>query len=132
MMQFELILPLERFLEVEAEKIVARSAMGGFCLRPRHIDMSSALVPGILSWWPPGGEEQFVAVNGGILVKVGERVQVASRHAVTGELGQLKDAVKLMLEEQDDLERSARTALARLEARFVRGVLDFGSLQEGG
>lgn len=126
MMQLSVVLPLKVFLEEETDKVVGMGLRGGFCLRPRHVDMATALIPGILSWWADG-EERFVAVNGGILVKSGDEVRVATRHAVSGELGHLREAVDAMTEELDEGERAARTALARLEARFVRGVLDFGS-----
>nr|WP_209280175.1 F0F1 ATP synthase subunit epsilon [Desulfobaculum xiamenense] len=122
-----IVLPLSVFLEEEAAKVVALGAYGWFCLKPRHVDMATALVPGILSWWGGDGRERFVAVNGGLLVKDGDTVRVATRHAVSGELGHLREAVDAMTADLDDAERAARTAMARLEARFVRGVLDFGA-----
>lgn len=126
-MRLHIVLPLKVFLDEKTDKVVGMGARGGFCLKPRHVDMATALVPGILSWWDSAGEERFVAVNGGILVKEADEVRVATRHAVSGSLGHLREAVDEMTLDLDDGERAARTAMARLEARFVRGILDFGS-----
>ncbi len=107
-------------------KVVAESVAGSFGIRPKHLDMTSALVPGLLSYWKVGGREMFLAINGGILVKQGKDVYVATRMAVSGELGALNTTVKKFLSDVDEKDRKARSAVARLEADFIRRFLEFG------
>jgi len=121
-----LFLPSEVFLEAEVSKVIGESAEGSFCLLPRHIDYLTALVPGILSYILPSGQENFLAVDGGLLVKQQDRVLVVTRRAVRGALGQLQQEVESMLFDLDDKEKSTRTALARLEAGILRRFMEFG------
>ena len=124
-MRLKIFQPSEIFLDEEVSKIVAESPAGSFGIKPRHLDMTSALVPGILSYWTVRGKETFLAVNGGILVKQGEDVCVATRMAVAGELGALNSSVAKFLSNVDEKERKSRSAVARLEADFVRRFVEF-------
>ena len=108
------------------EKITAEGPEGLFGIRPRHLDMAAALVPGILTYWTGTDREQFMAVNGGILIKQGDTVQIATRMAVSGELGALHETVKGFIVDVDDRERRSRSAVARLEAKFIRRFVEFG------
>jgi F-type H+-transporting ATPase subunit epsilon len=117
--------PSEIFLDEEIAKVTGESPAGSFGLLPRHVDMATALVPGILAYETPAGAQVFVAINGGILTKTGDRVAVATRMAVRGELGALKKAVEAMISEVDERERKARAAVARLEADMVRRFVEF-------
>jgi len=83
-------------------------------------------VPGILTYRTSGRRENFMAVNGGILVKQGDTVEVATRMAVSGELGTLHETVNRFINDMDERERRARAAVARLEADFVRRFVEFG------
>ena len=125
-MRLQIFQPSEVFLDEDVEKVIAEGPDGAFGIKPRHLDMAAALVPGILSYWPPGGGENFMAVNGGILVKQGDTVQVATRMAVSGELGLLHETVNRFITDLDERERKARSAAARLEADFVRRFVEFG------
>jgi F-type H+-transporting ATPase subunit epsilon len=125
-MHLTLFLPSEVFLDEEVGKVIAESPAGSFCLLPRHIDYLTALVPGILSCVSPSGQEQFLAIDSGLLVKQQDRVLVVTRRAVRGALGQLQKEVESMLTDVDDKEKSTRTALARLEAGFLRRFMEFG------
>ena len=118
--------PSDVVLNQTVEKVVAEGPGGAFGILPRHLDMATALSPGILSYWRNGGEETFLAVNGGILVKQGEEVRIATRMAISGELGALRAAVDRFLNDVDERERKARSAVARLEADFVRRFVEFG------
>lgn len=117
--------PAEIFLDEAVVKVKAESPAGCFTLLPRHIDLATALVPGILSYETPEGGEVFLAVNGGILVKQGARVAVATQLAVRGDLGLLTRTIETLLVEADERERKTRAAVARLEADFVRRFMEF-------
>ena len=126
LLKLKIFHPSEIFLDEEVSKVVAEGPAGSFGIRPRHLDMTSALVPGILSYWTVQGNEIFLAVNGGILVKQGEDVFVATRMALAGELGALNRTVETFLSDVDEKERQSRSAVARLEADFVRRFVEFG------
>lgn len=127
-MKLTVFLPTEIFLDAPAAKVVAVGPAGSFCLLPRHIDFVTALVPGLLGYHGPEGDEHFLAVEGGLLVKLEDQVRVATRHAVRGALGELKAAVERMLVVVDERERATHSAVARLEAGFIRKFIDFGRL----
>lgn len=124
-MRLRINIPSRVFLETEADKVSARSPAGGFTLLPRHIDLATVIAPGILSY-AQGGREHFAAVAEGILVKLGDEVLVSVRAAASGELGELREAVRRMVEDVDEHEQAARSAVTRLEASFVRRFLEIG------
>ena len=92
-MRVKLVVPSGVLLEQEAVKVVAEAQDGAFCLLPRHIDFVAALVPGILGLTSADGEETFVALDEGILVKHGPEVLVSTWNAVQGRLGELQQSV---------------------------------------
>ena len=126
MMRLMVTEPAGVFLEAEVLRVQAEGMAGRFGLLPRHLDGAFALSPGILRYDDADGREGFLALDEGMLVKHGDRVMVAVRRAVRGELGRLRRAVEQMLEAAGERERQARTAEARLEAGFVRGIVGFG------
>lgn len=124
-MHLKLLLPTEVLISEPVTKIIAEAVNGSFCLLPRHIDFVSSLVPGILSFTTANGEEIFVAVDEGTLVKCGEQVMVSTLNAVRGvDLAQLRLTVEERFMELDEHERVARTALARLEAGTIRRFIE--------
>ena len=125
-MKLKIFQPSEVFLETDVEKVVGESPGGSFGILPKHIDMAIALAPGILTYESEQGKESFVALNGGVLVKQGDQVAIATRMAIRGELGALREAVEKMIEEVDERERKTRSAVARLEADLVRRFVEFG------
>jgi len=107
-------------LDEETSKVTAEAENGSFTLLPRHIDSVAALVPGLLSY-ESAGQEMFVAIDEGILVKRGDEVLVSVRGAVRGaNLGQLRQTVEEQFKMLDERERKARSAVARIEAGVVR------------
>lgn len=120
-MRLRVSLPHRILVEEEATKVVAEAQDGSFGLLPRHIDFVAGLVPGILSYWPLDGHERFLAVDEGMLVKVGHQVLVSVRSAITGDdLETLRETVQTEFIDLDEHARAARSALARLEAGVVR------------
>jgi F-type H+-transporting ATPase subunit epsilon len=124
-MRLKILLPAEIMVDEEVTKVTAEAGNGSFCLLPRHIDFVAALVPGLLSFVKAGdGVEEFLAVDEGILVKCGPEVLVSTPKAVRGpELGQLRETVDQTFKVLTDQEKRARSALANLEANFIRRFL---------
>jgi F-type H+-transporting ATPase subunit epsilon len=124
-MRLKILLPTEVLLDEEAGKVTAEAQNGFFCLLPAHIDFVTALVPGLLSFESKEGEEIFVAVDEGVLVKEGQNVWVSTRNAMRGtELGRLRKTIEDTFKVLDDREKTARSAMAKIEAGFVRRFLE--------
>ena len=124
-MNLKVLLAAEVLVEADVSKVIAEAHNGFFCLLPKHVDFVTALVPGILSYEISGGQEEYLAVDEGILVKCGEDVLVSARNAVQGpDLGQLQSTVSEKFEAMDEHEQTARTAMAKIEAGFVRRFLE--------
>ena len=120
-MNLKVLLPVEVFLDEPVAKVVAEAENGSFCLLPRHIDFVAALAPGILIFNTPEGEERYLAVDTGTLVKCGEEVLVSAMGAVEGsELSALRRTVDERFLQLDEHDRLTRSALARLEAGTIR------------
>ncbi len=125
-MRLKIILPTRVLLDSEVGKVVAEAQNGAFGMLPRHIDFATALAPGILIYETPDGDETFMAVDEGILVKCGEEVLVSTRNAVAGDdLHTLRQTVRGQYLKLDAKETVARSALARLEAGVVRRFIEF-------
>ncbi len=125
-MRLKVLLPTEIIVDEEVTKVVAEAANGSFCLLPRHVDFVAALIPGLLSF-VSGGEERHIAVDEGILLKIGDEVRVSTERAVRGaDLGRLRQAVREQFRTLNERERSARSAVAKLEAGFVRRFVELG------
>jgi F-type H+-transporting ATPase subunit epsilon len=126
-MKLKVLLPSEIMIDKEVAKVVADAQNGSFCLKPRHIDFVAPLVPGILSYESAGGEEEFIAVDEGILVKAGQEVLVSTRNAVQGpELEKLAKAVNDNFLVLDDHEKMALAAATKLEVGLVRRFMELG------
>ena len=117
-MRLRIFQPSNLALDADVSKVIGESPAGSFGVLPRHIDMATALVPGILAYETLQGEERFAAVNGGIFVKQGDQVWVATRMAVQGELGELRIVVEKLISEVDEKERKARSAVGKARGQF--------------
>jgi F-type H+-transporting ATPase subunit epsilon len=124
-MRLKVLLPSEVLIDAPVLKVVAEAPDGWFGLLPRHVDLATALVPSVLIYVDTEGVEHFLGIDEGILVKCGADVQVSTRNAVQGDdLHGLQHAVRAQFLELDDRERSARSALARLEAGVIRRFIE--------
>jgi F-type H+-transporting ATPase subunit epsilon len=82
-------------------------------------------VPGIVSVITTQGVTIHMGVDQGVLIKCMDRVDMAVGNAVMGpDLGVLEQTVAREFNVLDDKERTARSAVARLEAGFIRQFLN--------
>ena len=124
-MRLKVLLPTSIMIDVDVSKVVAEALNGSFCLLPRHVDFVAGLVPGILSYELESGEEKFLGIDEGILVKTGTDVLVSTRNAVEGpHLGDLRQQIEESFVTLDERERKARTAASKLEANLVRRFME--------
>lgn len=120
-MRLLLSMSTEVLLDCRVSKIVAESPEGHFCLLPRHVDIATVLVPGLFSYVLHDGTEAIVAVDHGVLVKVGDDVRVACERAhAAPDAETAARAVRERFVVQSEREKRARATLARLEVDMVR------------
>jgi F-type H+-transporting ATPase subunit epsilon len=126
-MNLKILLPFRVFTEVRnVRRVVAETTQGSFGMLPHRLDCVAVLEAGILLYETAAGEEIYVAVDEGVLVKSGAEVRVSVRHAISGmPLGSLREAVTQEFLTLDEGERQLRTVLAKLENGFVRRFAEF-------
>jgi len=126
-MRIKVVLPTRILIETAAIKVIAEAENGMFCLLPRHLDFVATLIPSLLSFVPPQGQEQFLAIDLGILIKHGDEVTVATQYAVQGgDLGMLRKTVEQQFRLIDEREKTARSVLAKLEVNTIRHFIKLG------
>jgi F-type H+-transporting ATPase subunit epsilon len=125
LIDFKVALPERIFHHEEVTRIRATATHGEFCILPRHIDCVADLIPGLVYCETPAGEERHFAVDGGILVKCGASVSLATPRAVRGESDEeLHAAVTGLFAKLEDREVGTRSALRRIGANFVRSLIE--------
>lgn len=124
--RLRILLPSKVLADCAAVKVVAEAPNGFFGILPRHIDFVAPLVPGVLAYIDAEGREHFVGTGDGILVKRGEEVTVSTMEAIESEdLESLREKLYRRRRDMGEHERSARSALARLEAGVVKRFMEF-------
>ncbi len=122
-MRLLLTVPSGTLVDQAVTRVTAESVHGTFTVLERHADTALLIVPGLLAFHDAVGEETFVAVDHGVLVKADDQVRVACQRAVVGgDLGSAEAAVRSRYLVQNDSDKRARTALLRLEAEILRRV----------
>ena len=127
LINLKVLLPFQVFsAKTGVSRIVAETREGSFGILPRRLDCVAALVPGILVYETEAEGEVYVAVDEGVLVKIGPNVLVSVRRAIGGaELGALRDAVTQEFLSLDENEQSVRVVMAKLETGFLRRFVSF-------
>ena len=127
LMQLKVLLPFQVFSDkTDVSCIVVETREGLFGLLPHRRDCVAALVPGILIYQTESGGEGLLAVDEGMLVKMGAEVLVSVRRAIGGtDLAQLRAAVEKEFLTLDENEQSVRLAVAKLETEFLRRFATF-------
>lgn len=126
-MKLEVLLPSRILLaRDDVLSIVAETCEGSFGLLPRRLDCVAALVPGILSYETEADGESFVAIDDGMLIKVGADVRVSVRRAMQGtDLKTLRAAVDHEFRIRDEQALALRALMTKLETGFVARFADF-------
>lgn len=127
LMNLKILLPYRVFAQVQnVTRIVAETNEGAYGLWPQRLDCVAALVPGIFIYQTQTGNEKYVAVDEGLLIKAGAEVLVSVRNAIGGaDLGQLRLSVEKEFKTLNDAERNVRQVMAKLENGFIQGFETF-------
>jgi F-type H+-transporting ATPase subunit epsilon len=120
-MHLKVLLPFRVFADkTGVSRIVAETREGSFGLLQRRRDCVAALAPGILTYESDADGEVFIAVDEGVLIKIGDQVSVSVRRASSGsDLASLRDSVRRDYLTLDALALGARAATQKLESGFV-------------
>jgi F-type H+-transporting ATPase subunit epsilon len=126
-MNLKILLPFKVFAEKTGVlRIVAGTREGSFGLLPHRLDCTAALAPGILVFETEAEGEVCMAIDEGVLVKIGADVLVSVRNAIGGmDLDKLHKAVEREFLNLDEQEKSVRSVLAKLESGFIRRFVAF-------
>lgn len=118
--RLRVMIPEKIMEDLMVTKVVAEAPNGFFCLKPNHIDFTSALKPGILYYYT-ADREYFMAVDTGILVKCGSEVRISVLNAVKGEqLDELERRVRREFMRIEHTEESASRALRKMEIDLLQ------------
>lgn len=124
-MILRLLTPERILIDREVYKVIAEAPNGFFAILPKHIDFVASLVPSVLAFVDEDGIEHFIGVDEGVLVKCSSEVLVSVRNAAQeDDLSALRSAVEDRFLKLSEYDRSARSALARLEAGLVRRFIE--------
>jgi len=126
-MNLKVLLPFKIFVDrTSVLRVVAETRTGSFGLLPQRLDCVAALAPGIMVYETEAEGEICMAVDEGVLVKVGPNVLVSVRNAIAGtNLNQLREAVEREFLNLDEQEKSVRSVLDKLESGFIRRFAAF-------
>lgn len=127
-MHLKIMVPEQIMEDLFVDKVIAEAVNGFFCLKPRHIDFTTALKPGIIYYYSREGDESrehVMAIGRGILVKCGSDVRVSVLNAVKSDnLEDLDRSVHSEFERTQETERSATRALKKLEMDLIQHFID--------
>ncbi|MFN2195514.1 MAG: F0F1 ATP synthase subunit epsilon [Anaerolineales bacterium] len=126
-MNLKVLLPFRVFTEKkDIARIVAETGHGSFGILPHRLDCVAALSPGILTYEEKNKVEAYVAVDEGVMAKIGEEVFVSVRNAIAGnDLHELREAVEREFVNLDQQDRDTRMALAKMENSLIRSLMEF-------
>jgi F-type H+-transporting ATPase subunit epsilon len=124
-MKLRVFTPTEVVLEGDVAHVTAEDPTGSLGIRPGHAPLVTPIVRSILTARDTEGGEQYVAVDGGVMLVDGDSVEVATRQAVaSNDMRELEDTVLVRFEQEADADRTNRTALEKMRISFMRRVLD--------
>lgn len=126
-MNLKVSIPSEVVLEKKAVlRMVVETISGSLGILPLRLDCVACLIPGILLYETKEEGERFIAVDEGILTKIGPDVNVTVKNAVlANELGTIEQIVRDQFLVRSEQEKKIRSLLAKLESDFIRNLMEF-------
>jgi len=123
-LRIKLTLPYETIIEKEVDKITAPGVEGSFQILPKHIDVVWTLQPGILIL-SIDDEDEYIAIDKGVLVKEDDIVYVSSFKAIEGDsLETLNKALSENFKTLDEREKKAQKVLVKLETDTMQRFME--------
>ena len=131
-MNLKILLPFQIFAEKTGiSSIVAETSDGSLGLLPHRLDCVAVLNPGILVYISETEGEVFLAIDEGVLVKIGMNVLISVRNAISGKnLAQLREAVEREFMNQNLQEQNVSSVLSVIEIDFINRIKEFQNEQK--
>lgn len=124
MMNLSVSTPFSIVVSSSPDRIHVPSTRGDWCLLPRHADCVLTLKPGIMTYTSEG-KTLAAALNGGLCIKAGSDVMIATNRAVASpKLEDLSYAVEEEFRAEETEERRAQTAMTKVEIGLIRRLLE--------
>lgn len=122
LMHMKIVLPFEILLEKEGvARITVETSKGSAGILPLRLDCVMFLVPGILTYQCHGNEEQYVAIDEGLLIKKGQNVSISVRQGIAqADLGTIRKTIEERLKAREKKEQHMRKTLSQLESSLVK------------
>jgi len=122
----DIILPYQRYLHsTDVTGIIAETDSGSMGLLPHRLDCVATLCPGIIVFKTESGNETWVAVDNGFLLKTALSVTIAVRNAFSDpDPVNLKRIVKEEFTVITEIDKKVRTIMLKLENNFIRSILE--------
>lgn len=94
---------------------------------PRRLDCVCPVIPGILAYRRHAQtEDEYIAVDTGILIKTGNKVSVSVHHAIaSNNLAELEEVIHAEFEHLDEQEKLVRSISAGIETKLIRRFVEF-------
>lgn len=120
-MKFKVMTPTALACEGDAVTISVPTVSGWWTFLPRHRDMVTIVVPGVLTWKGTDNVVIKVAIDEGILTKRKGSITVASRHAAVGTtIEELHRIIADQFAKENEKEKRMHSVIALLEGDFLR------------
>lgn len=124
-LELSVLMPTRVVLKIPAQQVAVETSGGSRGFLPNHIDFVAALATGIVSYVDLDGATGFAAVDGGVLVKKGPQLLIATPDAVHAQtVSDLEQFIRERSYRQQENERVGRGAMARLEVALVRRLME--------
>lgn len=118
-LELKVMEPEKILVKKAVTKVIAEGLNGSFCIKPNHIDFVSALKPGILEYYTDENEE-FIALDEGILVKCGQDILVSVLNGIPGtDLSILEQTVREQFHKTEAMNKATDIALKGMEADLL-------------
>ena len=118
---------LKRYDEIERVRLSDED--GAITLLERHLDYVTALAACVVELVPAEGGSVFLGVDGGILVKKGSEVRIASFRGIEGEsVETLWKRMEESFRKKEENARKVRSILTKLEVDLAKGLFKEGEL----
>jgi F-type H+-transporting ATPase subunit epsilon len=131
-MNLKILLPFQIFAEkTDISSIVAETSNGALGILPHRLDFAAVLTPGILIYKTAAEGEVFIAVDEGVIVKIGMNVVISVRNAIGGkDLAQLREAVESEFINQNLQEQNVSSVMSVIESDFMNRIKEFQNEQK--
>ena len=128
-MKLKILLPHKMFLDLSGvQRISVETSEGSFGILPRRLDCVATIEPGIMKYETSRGSVEYLAVDEGVLVKIGDEVTISVRNVMGGaDLGKLHELVKSEFTELNEKEKAERDVMLKLESGFILSFEKFRS-----